>query len=293
VWASPATDGLLFHNDTVSLCLLVNRRARTMRVFDFRAGVSASKRTFLLSTARREAIERLFIVVEREEVATWTRLGLAKEGTIPGFYKRSDGFLLGAALEPMAPGASGRAAPCLVADLDRAEHTLNRAKTYAKRHIGDAAPMAFKLGDGDEGDARHAVWAAGRSGLSLTAFEPFGRDCLRAYFPGTLRGHAPLWISAEIQPCFDHALLEVLTAPRTEQDWPLYRTALSLAANRLKSREVISMFAFSATDDVLLAAAFVAAGFRRTGVLAQHLWTASGRKDAFLWTRKHPMPGEE
>ena len=296
VWAAPATDGLLFHNDSVSLCLLVNRHAGTIRVFDFRAGASASKRTFVLSTARREAIERLFIVVEREEVGTWTRLGLAREGAIPGFYKRSDGFVLGAALEPAAPVAHGRgphAAACLAPDLDLAERTLNKAKSHAKRHTSDPAPVAFRLQDAQEADARRAVWTATRSGSALSSFEPFGRNCLRTFFSGNLRGNPLLWLSAEIQPCFDHAYIELLTGPKTDQEWPLYRNALMLAAGRLREREVISMFGFSPTDDVLLASVFVAAGFRRTGVLARHLWSQAARKDAFLWTRKHTLPDEE
>ena len=33
-----AVDEVFFQNEAVSLCLLVNRRARTMRVIDFRAG---------------------------------------------------------------------------------------------------------------------------------------------------------------------------------------------------------------------------------------------------------------
>ena len=41
-------------NDVVSLCLLLNRRSRTMRVIDFRAGASPAKKLFVQSIARRE-----------------------------------------------------------------------------------------------------------------------------------------------------------------------------------------------------------------------------------------------
>src|SRR5215472_1123310 len=88
-------DEIFFQNDTVSLCLLVNRRTRTMRVIDFRAGPTPGKRTFVLSLAQREGVEKVYTLVERDEVATWVKLGFAKEGSIPGFYKRSDAFLLG------------------------------------------------------------------------------------------------------------------------------------------------------------------------------------------------------
>src|SRR5258708_5299447 len=84
-----------FQNEAVSLCLLINRRQRIMRVIDFRAGPTNAKRLFVLSLAQREGVEKAYTLVERDEVATWVKLGFAREGNIPGFYKRSDAFLLG------------------------------------------------------------------------------------------------------------------------------------------------------------------------------------------------------
>src|SRR5271165_2303307 len=69
---------VFFQNEAVSLCLLVNRRARTMRVVDFRAGPTAAKRLFVLSLAQREGVEKAYTLVERDEVATWVKLGFAK-----------------------------------------------------------------------------------------------------------------------------------------------------------------------------------------------------------------------
>ncbi|KYG00621.1 hypothetical protein BE21_57290 [Sorangium cellulosum] len=33
---------------------------------------------------------------------TWTRLGFVREGSIPGFYKRSDAWILGAVVSQMS-----------------------------------------------------------------------------------------------------------------------------------------------------------------------------------------------
>src|SRR5579864_8175891 len=88
-------DDVFFQNDAVSLRLLIHRRARLMRVIDFRAGATDSKRQFVLSLARREGVEKVYTLVERDEVASWLKLGFTKEGSIPGFYTRSDAFLLG------------------------------------------------------------------------------------------------------------------------------------------------------------------------------------------------------
>src|SRR5689334_541400 len=91
-------DELSFNNDAVSLCMLVNRRHQTVRVIDFRAGATLAKRNFVLATARREGIEKVFVLVERDEVNTWTRLGFRREGNILSFQRRSDAGIRGAAV---------------------------------------------------------------------------------------------------------------------------------------------------------------------------------------------------
>src|SRR5262245_36516422 len=100
---------MFVQNDAVSLCLLINRRTRTMRVIDFRAGPSHAKRLFVLKLAKRENIEKVYTLVERDEVSTWVKLGLAKEASIPGFYKRSDAFLPGPAVDDAALAVDLRA----------------------------------------------------------------------------------------------------------------------------------------------------------------------------------------
>src|SRR6185503_16154944 len=95
---------ILFENAKVSLCLLLNRYSHTLRIFDFRAGADPNKRGYVFSIAQREGVERVFTVVERDEVGVWSRLGFEREGTIPGFFKRSDAYLLGASVPPALGG---------------------------------------------------------------------------------------------------------------------------------------------------------------------------------------------
>lgn len=45
-------------------------------------------------------------------------------------------------------------------------------------------------------------------------------------------------------------------------------------------------FALAAADDVSQAAVFLAAGFRRSGVLAAHGMLKGERKDAIVWSKK-------
>jgi len=244
-WSSQqkAVEEVFFQNDAVSLCLLINRRARTMRVVDFRAGPTNAKRMFVLSLAKREGVEKAYTLVERDEVATWVKLGFAKEGNIPGFYKRSDAFLLGCSVNNAPPpreapplhseiriAVRGRIeTTALMVDDDKpeepvvdrahefAERTLVQAKKHAKE-LADKPLPAAKVAPIKEADAKKAVEKALKTGRAITAFEPFGRDVERRYFSITARGGFELIASTESQACFGNAFLELLTAPKNEPE---------------------------------------------------------------------------
>ena len=144
--ANSGVDELLFHNDTVSLCLLVNRRQRTLRIIDFRAGPTLAKRSFVVAAAKREGVEKIFTLVERDEVSTWTRLGFTREGSIPSFYKRCDAWILGAVVGQLGPARPLRA-PVEVeneneseedADGDSEARAISPAAALAERTIARA-----------------------------------------------------------------------------------------------------------------------------------------------------------
>lgn len=297
-----AVEEVFFQSEAVSLCLLVNRRTRAMRVIDFRAGPSTAKRAFVESLARRESVDKAYTLVERDEVPTWLKLGFAKEGTIPGFYKRSDAFLLGCAIgnqeTPMqsemrltvakpvdAPGA-------LPAGHERMEHTIAVAKRNLKDVAAKPLPLV-KLAPLDEGAARRAASAAARTGRALTGFEAFGRDVTRRYFAATARGGFELVASAESQACFGNAYVDLLVGPRTDAETWATAGALDALCAKLCADDVVSCFSLAPSDDVPLALAFLSSGFRRTGLLAGHLMVAGRRKDAILWSRKLASPPDD
>ena len=320
-WGSQqkAIEEIFFQNEHVSLCLLVNRRAKTMRVVDFRAGPSDAKRLFVMSLAQREGAEKVFTLVERDEVATWIKLGFAKEGNIPGFYKRSDAFMLGAlAKSPrraemasahsevrlrMSVGAGDGAGEDVEVARereelttspghDRMERTIVHAKKHAKELADKPMPLA-KLGLLREVDARKAVEKAAKAGRALTAFEAFGRDVQRSFFMVTARGGFELVASTEEQSCFGNAFLELLTAPTNDAERLATISGLRVLCDRLIANGVVSCFALAPSDDVAMATAFVFNGFRRTGLLQSHVIVGSERKDAIIWSRKLSNPADE
>jgi hypothetical protein len=314
-------DEVFFQNEAVSLCLLINRRARTMRVIDFRAGPTPAKRLFVVSLAQREGVDKVYTLVERDEVATWVKLGFAKEGNIPGFYKRSDAFLLGctvpapgkvrgsgtyksavtptdaeaplhsetriAVAEPAAPAP----APMTEAQL-LMERTIAHGKKSIKDLVAKAVPVA-KVAPASDAEVRKALATAQRSGRALTAFEPFGRDVERRYFVATARGGFELYACTQSQACFGNAYLDLLQGPRTDAERMGTIAALKALCDSLLAEGVVSCFSLAPSDDVAMASAFLANGFRRTGLLVEHLVVGSERKDAILWSRKLANPGDE
>ena len=295
-----ASDEILFQNDGVSLCLLLNRRARTLRVVDFRSGPNPAKRIFVMSLGKREGAERVYTLVERDEVSTWARLGFQREGNIPAFYKRSDAFILGAAvpgdLAQDRPGDSGvRPVFREITAADDADSEVERAYQAARRLAKERAslPLPFaRVQPAREADVKRALAAALRSGRALTAFEPFGRDVERLAFSCTARGGFSLMASVETQPCFNNAFLELLTGPRTEKEALLTTAAIRCLCDELLKREIVCCFALSPARDIELAAAYVMNGFRRTGLLNRHLVIGGERVDAFLWSRKLAQPND-
>jgi hypothetical protein len=60
--------------------------------------------------------------------------------------------------------------------------------------------------------------------------------------------------------------------------------------DELTRREIVSAFAFAPVDNVDLSAAFLATGYRKTGLLAKGVLVGGLRRDAILWSRKLADP---
>ncbi|WP_437648672.1 hypothetical protein [Sorangium sp. So ce362] len=289
--SSSGVDELLFRNDAVSLCLLVNRRHRTLRIIDFRAGPTPSKRNFVLSAAKREGVEKIYTLVERDEVPTWTRLGFVREGSIPGFYKRSDAWILGAVVSETSPsrseeGGDDRAgSPAVLL----AERTIARARRLLREGEGRPLP-AIKIAPASAVELRRAVAVAQRAGRALTGFEPFGRDAVRTGYVLSARGGFTLHAAWEMQSCFGNSFLEILSSPRHEAERLATTAAIGALCDRLVEEKAVSTFTFAPADDQELCAALLANGFRRSAVLARHLVVGRARKDAILWAKKLVAP---
>lgn len=282
----PVVEELHFRSDNAFLCLLLNRRTKSMRVIDFRAGALPAKRLFIQSVAQRETAKKVILLVEKDEVSSWTRVGFVREGTVPGFYKRSDGHLVGCVI-----GESTASVEVDDACQRLTERTINAAK---KQALDPEEPIGGVSLKGVEEHvalaARDAAWAKGEG---LGAFDPFGRDALRLFLEVGNKKQKPNYLLAEFQDCFGHSLIEVLRTPTNDTEVTAVTAGLRSFSEELKRRGIVSAFAFAPNDDVLLSTAYLSAGFRKTGLLARGVLVGETRKDAILWSRKLANPGGE
>lgn len=282
--APPVVEELHFRSDNAFLCLLLNRRVKQIRVIDFRAGALPAKRLFIQSVAQREGVEKVIILVEKDEVSSWTRVGFVREGTVPGFYKRSDGHLVGCVI-------GDRTASIEVSEAVQkaAERTINTAKKKAKDYPEPMKKITVKELEEDAAMAvRDQVWK--KPDHAFGCLDAFGRDAARIFVEATAKKGKTNVISAEFQDCFGHSLIEILRMPKDDSDVPAMVGGLRALNEDLKAREIVSAFAFAPFDNVELATAFTAAGYRKTGLLARGVLCGGVRSDAVLWTRKLADP---
>jgi hypothetical protein len=286
--ATPVVEERHFRSDNAFLCLLLNRRVKQIRVIDFRAGALPAKRLFIQSVAQREGVEKVILLVEKDEVSSWTRVGFVREGTVPGFYKRSDGHLVGCVIgDKTASVEAGEATQRL------ADRTITAAKKLAADYEGPTRGVAVKVVAAKPAlQARDQLWRKVEG--TYGSFDPFGRDAARVYLEVTSKKIKPNYLSAEYQDCFGHSLIEILRRPKAPAELEAAVAGLRGLEDDLKAREIVSAFAFAPVDDVQLSAVFLAGGYRKTGLLARGVLVEGKRSDAILWTRKLADPaGEE
>lgn len=283
----PAVQELQFRNDQAFLSLIVNRRTGTIRVIDFRSGSVPVKRVFVQSVAQREGATKAFTLVEKDEVSSWVRLGFWREGQIPGFYKRSDAYLLGCVIAPESNGdePTERTSP---SDGRLAERTIHGAKKLL-RDIPEVV-TGCKLRGVDAAEAAGLRDEVAAAGLAVNTFDPFGRHALRLYLQAVASTGEINFLSAEFEECFGHSTIEVLRSPTDLPEILSVTAGIRAFSDELKRRGIVSAFGFTPSDDARLAACFVASGYRKTGLLAKHGVIKGERVDMILWTRKLANP---
>lgn len=284
----PVIEEVHFRNEVVYVSLVVNRRHKTARVVDFLAGNFPQKVAAIDAIAIKQGIERVYTLVEKEESSGWSKVGYVREGSIPGYYKRSDAYMMGRVVGVM-PLVPDEAAPMVsIADAARAEKTLVAAKKLldsvpnVPKGVKAAMISEFEINVmRDTPKARKLTpWFEdrfGRAGTRLHAAARPSRTSVKL---------TDQLVSADLQEPFGNAYLQLASYPSKPEDAALMVAALGALTEQLRTREITCTFAVAPSDSQWTSAAMLTAGFKKTGLLAQHLLLGEKRSDAILWTRK-------
>jgi hypothetical protein len=273
---------IMLRSEHVFMCLLRNRTHNHIRVIDFRTGNFPMKKVFINSVVQEEKAHKVFTLIERDEVSGWQRLGFTKEGTIPGFYKRSDAYVMSKVYEDIAPPDETAIDDKLI---------VQNAKKLGKE-LSEIKGPACRIRVIDVDEALKIRKKGPRDRTRLTSFDPFGRHGDRLFLHATTRrgGHENV-LSAEYQDCFGNAHFELLFAPNTQAELAVAYAGLQQILTVLGDRGVVSVFALARVDQTMLNGLYAAAGFRRTGLLQHQTREKDKYVDALLWSRKLPTLG--
>lgn len=276
----------IHHRDSqVYICLVVNRRHKSARIVDFLAGNFPHKQAAIQAISVREGIERVYTLVEREESTGWAKAGYAREGSIPGYYKRSDAHVMGHLIHsPPKVDEDGNLVPP-AADAAKADKLLTQAKKLRDTLAGVRGAKT-ELMDGRQLDALRSAFK-GKKGSPPALDDCFGRTGTRVHMVARDPKKATeQFVAAEVQDCFGNAYLQLGATPTDETEARLTVTLLQSISDELKGREVASAFLYAPVQDTILSAALLGAGYKKTGLLARHLVAGGKRADSILWTRK-------
>lgn len=276
------SEELKFRNAELYLSLWLDRRMRNIRVIDFRAGNFAAKRLFIDSVARREGAEKIFTVVERDEVRSWVKVGFRRQAVIPGFFRRSDGYLCDLESLPWSKGTFDRGGEEKRA-VDLVASASARAETELAQRCTVVDVTVEPLLRGRR--ACDLAWASGQAQSSLLGFGP-GNP--RQYVAGRARGLQPLWCLVEQQEYYKQAIVQFLTSPdEGRQHMDLALTTTMAVMRALQGAGFAAVLAIVPANGVSLATAMAAAGMRYCGFVPGFFGLLDGdRQSALLYAHK-------
>ncbi len=297
----------MVRNEEIFCSLLFDQLNRTLRVVDFRGGNFQSKHTYLERVLMSEGMRKIFTLIERDDISGWQRVGYQREGSIPGYYKRSDAYIMSRIydedFDPEVPlGEDDNDNKKLLGDVKTLGREYSEAKTPTIRleqvTEEEAMEAISKEMDRLNGKAKSSKKKKGASkrplfkaASDLSAVPPlfpqFSREVEFFYFVvQNRRTKQTNVIGAEYQDCFGNAKVQLYFSPETKADQNMTRAGLNAAIDALAEIGAVSIFAAARSDDTGMNILYASTGFRNTGWMNRQLLTAKGPVDNILWTRK-------
>jgi hypothetical protein len=295
-------------NDDIFCSLLFDHANGAMRIVDFRGGNFQTKHTFLERVLINEGMRKIFTLIERDDMNGWQRVGYIREGTIPGYYKRSDAYIMSRIYDADWSGVDA------VEESPLRKAFLADVKNLSKEFVA-AKGSGLKIDQVDEGEALQLVneelsrqviqerkaakeakkgQAQARKSPAVPErqgddpiFPQFSREIESYYVVAQNRRTRQLNLfGAEYQDCFGNAKVDVFFTPATKAERSLALAGMNAFVDWLTEVGAVALFALVPSTNLEISSLFSSAGFRNSGWLSRQLVTADGIVDLVLWTRK-------
>ena len=315
----------IIRNEDIFCSLLFDYANRTLRVVDFRGGNFQSKHVYLESVLMKEGMRKIFTLIERDDMNGWQRVGYHREGAIPGYYKRSDAYVMARIYDQDfdTKEPQGEEIPenkTLLVDMKTVGKKLSETKDPSLKVEPLSDEDVFKTVDAElvRVDGKPAKTKTTKVAAKSTKSKPpkapqkavkgkkkindttplaigsgdlvfpqFSREVEYFYYHiQNRRTKQSNIVTTEYQDCFGNAKVHFVFDPETKADQNLAKAGLNAAIDQLAETGAVSIFATAPVDQVKTNEVFAAAGFRNTGWLTNQLLTPSGPIDVVLWTKK-------
>ena len=297
----------MVRNEDIFCSLLFDSASGTIRVVDFRGGNFQTKHAYLERVLIAEGMRKIFTLIERDDMNGWQRVGYMREGTIPGYYKRSDAYIMSRIYDEDWEGADAaedgperkemiarvkentRQFTALKGSGIKAEQVdEDEAIDQLRGEYGRLAQAAKKARAPKKGaKGRRLPSATALKNLSVPVFPQFSREVEYYFFVAQNRRTKQLNLfGAEYQDCFGNAKIDVQFSPTSKTERSLALTGLNAFIDWLGALGAVALFSLVPSGDEELNALFAAAGFRNSGWLNRQRAAGGGYLDLVLWTRK-------
>lgn len=287
-------------NDEIFCSLLFDENNSTLRVVDFRGGNLQQKQAYLERVQLSEGLRKIFTLIERDDMHGWQRAGYLREGSIPGYYKRSDAYIMGMVNEDDWDHsmASDEAE-------DRKEY-LNNIRELAKEYeeykatglkginiTEEEAPNLLRK----EFERRQekAKKTTGKSKKVTTPgftqmplFMQFSREVEYYHYAVTNKRTKQINLfSAEYQDCFGNAKINTFFDKlSTKTEIAMIRVGISAFVDWLAEIGAVAIFALVDSDNIEMNAIYASIGFKNSGWMNRQVISGNDIKDQILWTQK-------
>ncbi len=289
----------MVRNDDIFCSLLYDEGNSILRVVDFRGGNFQQKQDYLKRIQAAEGFRKIYTLIERDDMQGWQRCGYLREGAIPGYYRRSDAYIMGwLADENWTPDEGEEESEERKAYLNRikelgATYEEPKATGFKAENITQEEVPELVAVELERRAAKSKSAKKSKTPLEMpTADEPlfmqFSRGVEYYYFGvQNKRTKQANLFACEYQDCFGNAKIDLyFDALKNKTDVSLARFGLLSFVDWLAEIGTVAIFSLVDADNIELNAVFASVGFKNTGWLNQQVSKGKKAVDQILWTTK-------